>query len=205
MSLTPTQFSLPFRLLRALRGESHPPDTSRIVCLAIVMTLSCLSAAAATEPVEDDQDVPRFRHCYSLKWTSPQRLSCGITGIICLNKERWSAGPSVSGILLQAEPGIGGLKVALGYGFVSSVRTFTGEDLGLLGHLGIPWLGYAAKVSLLRTAYNPWHVAPGQTYLGLDLQANILLINIDLALLRHIDGNRPNREWLFVWGVGVGF
>ncbi len=179
---------------------------SGCVRIAAILALAAgLGGTLEAQEAQEKQGAPRFRHTYSLKWTSPQRLACGITGIICLNEVRWEAGPSVSGILVQAEPGIGGLKVALGYGFVSSVRTFTGDELGLLGHLGIPWLGYAAKVALLRTAYNPWHAAAGQTYLGLDLQANVLLLNVDLGLFRHIDGDRPNREWLFVWGVGMGF
>lgn len=201
--VTPRSF---LRGLRVLRDEPHLSRLTKRCRIAILLILAGIGANATAQDADSGtREAPRFRHSYSLKWTSPQRLACGITGIICLKKERWSAGPSVSGILLQAEPGIGGLKVALGYGFVSSVRTFTGDDLGFLGHLGIPWLGYAAKVALLRTAYNSWHAEAGQTYLGLDLQANILLVNVNMGLLRHIDGDRPEREWLFVWGVGMGF
>jgi hypothetical protein len=176
----------------------------------VVLACCACCVAASPEPATADSvpiHIPRFRHTYSLQWCFPQRLSCGITGIISLNQERWSTdvGASVAGILLQAEPGIGGLKVGAGWGFVSSTRDFTGHKLGFLGHLGIPWVGYAFKAICLRTMYNPWHAPAGQTYLGVEAQANLLMLNMNLGLMGQIDGSDRSRPVIASWGVGVGF
>jgi hypothetical protein len=186
--------------LSALHPAVHLPAAAAVLVVLI--------AAPAAQAEPDDgapERGPLFRHTYSIKWTYPQGLASGITAILCTNRDRWSSGPSVSGVVMQAEPGIGGLKLGVGWGFVSSVRTFTGDSLGFLGHMGIPWFGYAVKVVALRTAYEPWGVAAGQTYLGLDLQADLVMLNLNIGLLRHVDGDRPGREWALTWGLGYGF
>jgi hypothetical protein len=174
----------------------------------------CCSACCLAQPLEatasDDAvpvHIPRFRHTYSLTYCFPQYVSCGITGIISFDQKRWSTdvGATVAGLLLQAEPGLGGLKVGLGYGFLSSTRNFSGRRLGLLGFMGIPYLGFALKAIALRTAYMPWHLPAGQLYIGAEAQANLLMLNVNLGLLAQVDGTDWSRPWAATWGVGVGF
>ena len=172
------------------------------------------AAAAAAAPLAstsaDDTvapHIPRFRHTYSITCSFPQYVSCGITGIICLNQKRWSTdvGASVAGLLVQLEPGLGGVKLAAGYGFISSTRNFTGHRLGPLGHMGIPYLGYALKAVVLRTAYRPWNLPAGGSYAGAEAQFNFLMLDLRAGVLGQVDGRDWTRPWAATWGVGVGF
>lgn len=171
----------------------------------IAATVLVTGVAFGEEPSAPPERGPFLRHTYSLTWNYPQKLTCGITGIFCLNRRRWNTGPSVAGIVLQAQPGMGGLRASLGYGFIWSVRALTGQDLGPVGHMGIPWLGYALKATLLRTMHDPWGVPAGQLYAGLTAQANLLMLNLDLGVLRHAAGDDGSRPWVFTWAVGMGF
>ena len=40
---------------------------------------------------------------------------------------------------------------------------------------------------------------------GGELQATVLLLNMAVGLLRHIEGDQRAFPWLFTWSVGLGF
>jgi hypothetical protein len=67
-------------------------------------------------------------------------------------------------------------------------------------------IGFAAKASALYTWGEPWKdVAPRQTYVGLEAEMTILYINGTAGIFRHVAGDDRGRDWLFSWGLGIGF
>lgn len=91
------------------------------------------------------------------------------------------------GLLIQAEPGIGGGKIALG----------VAKGLPPLG-------GVALKGVVLRTWGKPLWTETGRTYAGGELDAGIFL-KISLGVLRRVDGPSGERDTIATGGIGFGF
>ncbi|MBA4388024.1 MAG: hypothetical protein C0404_08590 [Verrucomicrobia bacterium] len=85
-------------------------------------------------------------------------------------------------LILQLEAGEDGGKLQFGLG-----------ELYMAG-----WLG---KVSLLRTWNDPAGTDPDETYLGLEAQLNIFLLNTSIGLYAN---TRDAGDTLVTWSAGIG-
>lgn len=86
---------------------------------------------------------------------------------------------------LQVEGGEGGGKLQCGYG---------------------AWymIGWAAKLSILRTWGETLELEPEQTYLGGELQLNCFLLNSSVGFYSELDGDGED-ETLVTLSAGIGF
>ena len=106
--------------------------------------------------------------------------------------------PQAAGLLLQVEPGRGGVRLNAGYaaGFF---------EKGLLG-IRVPLLAVAwsAKASVLRTWGDPMGLEPNQTFVGPEFDLTMYYVKLSVGYLWHVagDGEKKNQ---FTWGVGVLF
>ena len=98
-----------------------------------------------------------------------------------------------SGLLHQAQPGLGGGKASAGWAVA-----FLGEE-PYLPAMG----GLAVKASVLRTWGNPHGVQAGDTYAGPELDVNLLYAKLSGGVMWRLGGSEHRA--IFVWGVGAGF
>lgn len=134
---------------------------------------------------------------YSIRLSTPQSFSASLGVVLgsgeCRRTSIWS-GCHGQGILIQVEPGFGGIKGSLGY---ADVRT--------LSHGGPAISGWGMKASVLHT-WGDAHAGSGDdVYAGLEAEANLLFLNFALGLLHEVAGESSDPDWLFIAGVGFGF
>jgi hypothetical protein len=91
------------------------------------------------------------------------------------------------GLLLQAEPGLGGGKLAVGYA------------KGLL-----PYAAGGVKATVLRTWGHPWGVPTGKTYLGVEADASFF-VRLSLGALWRTGDHDGSSRFLLTGGLGLGF
>jgi hypothetical protein len=91
------------------------------------------------------------------------------------------------GLLLQAEPGLGGGKVAVGYAS------------GL-----VPYAAWGLKGTALRTWGHPWGVPTGKTYLGIEADASFF-VKLSLGVLWRTGDHDGSSRMLLTGGLGLGF
>ena len=101
--------------------------------------------------------------------------------------------PSPRGLLIQAEGGVGGLKVGAG-----PVFTYCHTVLGALG-------AGAVQAAYARTWGNPLGTEPDLNYAGGELRLGLVDWRVTLGLLKRAGGAERGANWLFTWGIARGF
>jgi hypothetical protein len=101
--------------------------------------------------------------------------------------------PSPRGVLVQAEAGVGGLKIGAG-----PVFTYCHTALGSLG-------AGALQATYARTWGNPLSTEPDLNYAGGELRLGLIDWRLTLGLLKRAGGDDRGADWLFTWGVARGF
>jgi hypothetical protein len=119
---------------------------------------------------------------------SPLKLSANLGIRIGLTKDG-QAGTG-QGILLQAQPGLGGVAVNVGWTPVA------------LPAWGAQAVGFAVKARLLRSWGSPMAVEPNQTFAGLELEV-AWIVKVSLGVLQRVQSG-PGKATVFTWSIGVG-
>jgi hypothetical protein len=94
------------------------------------------------------------------------------------------------GFLLQAQPGIGGGALNLGFVPVSFYAQ------------GMQAISFGVKARLLRTWGSPWGTEPGRTYAGFEAGA-ALGVKVAVGVLWKVDSG-PGDDTIVTWSVGLG-
>ena len=95
------------------------------------------------------------------------------------------------GLLLQVQPGLGGVSFNLGFAPVA------------LPSWGTQAVGLAIKARVLRTWDDPWGgLAPDQTYAGGEV-ALAWIIKISFGVVTRLNDG-VGKKTIFTWSVGVG-
>jgi hypothetical protein len=95
------------------------------------------------------------------------------------------------GFLLQAQPGLGGIAVNLGWTPIA------------LPAWGTQAVGFVIKARYLRTWDEPWGgLEPGQDYVGGEL-ALAWIVKLSAGVLTRV-GSGEGKDTVFTWSVGVG-
>jgi hypothetical protein len=125
-------------------------------------------------------EVDRWQFVYGFQITTPQKLSASVGTLVSLR-----ARGSDDGLLLQIEPGLGGIKGALGYGARGAL------------------FGWSARVAGLRTWGDPWGADSDTTYVGPEATFSFFSLKVGLGALRQVSGD--DDDWLCTAGLGIGF
>ena len=185
----------------------------------LALTMSTLSALAAT-PLEDATEhgatspdittsileeqqttesrvvgLSRFRVSY------PQRVS-GALGAMWVRQPTsydCSAVCDFKGPFVQAEPGLSGGQLSVGYAALKA------EKRNNKHFLSRTFLGYGIRAALLRTWNDASLTPPDQTLLGVEADLSIIHINFSLAVFHHVGSGDPDDPWIVSGGIGVGF
>ena len=161
----------------------HPARSSRARSAALqaspkVLLLVLLAAPAAAEPA------------LSAEFGSPLKLSANL-GIRIGAAGSSDVEPGTGrGLLLQVQPGLGGVAVNVGWTPVA------------LPAWGTQAVGFAVKARLLRSWGSPMTVEPGQTFAGLELDV-AWIVKVSLGVLQRVQSG-PGKATVFTWSVGVG-
>jgi hypothetical protein len=137
-----------------------------------------------------EYDIKRWQLVYGFQVTTPQKLSASLGTIVSLRSEGFHSahhGPEGDGLLLQIEPGLGGVKGAVGYG-----ATATG---GLAG--------WSARLAGLRTWGDPWGADSDATYVGPEATFSFVFLKAGCGVMRQVSGD--DDDWLFTAMLGFGF
>ncbi len=102
------------------------------------------------------------------------------------------------GFIAALEPGLGGVKMSLGWARVTGKTNQSGS------FLKAGFIGTAYKVTVLRTWGDLGWVEGGRTYAGLELGVPVAQANIGLGLLYRVD-NGDGGRWMVTGGAGWGF
>jgi hypothetical protein len=144
---------------------------------AALAVCAARSAAAEIEPA------------FNAEVGGPQKLSANL-GI------RIAAGSAGArgygrGFVLQAQPGLGGGSLNVGW-----------MPLSFAAH-GTQAIGGGLKARLLRTWGSPWGADADRTYAGVEAAA-VIGVKASVGVLWRI-GSAPGRRTVVSWGLGVGF
>jgi hypothetical protein len=134
--------------------------------------------------------VERTWFAYGVRYTQPQKAAASLTIMRAMETDT----KMVTGWFAQAEPGLGGGKVSVGFG------ALTPSDHALLP----PIFGAGAKASLLRTWGSPQGAPSGQTLLGPEIDLALPYVKLSTGYLWRV-GGATETGGQFTWGVGVGF
>lgn len=151
-------------------------------------TILALLAGAALAAVPARAEEPaggRLEPALNVEFGSPLWLSANLGVRVALGE----AGTG-RGLLLQAQPGVGG--GALNVGFVPV--SFYAQ--------GTQALAIGVKARLVRTWGSPWGTEPGRTYAG--FEAGVAVgVKLAAGVLWKVDSG-PGDERIFTWSVGLG-
>jgi hypothetical protein len=159
------------------------------------------------QPVEVTESGIRAHSTMSVRLSAPQIISAS-WGVVFGTKKCMVRGDIkedcyLDGLLMQIEPGLGGLKGSVGIAKISSAPE------ALRGMMELPISAMDLKASAFRTwdlstlaATGPFSAA-AQTYAGLEGDINVSMVKFSLGLLKKLDGGGP--DWLLTGGVGYGF
>ncbi|HVR72421.1 MAG TPA: hypothetical protein VMT87_16410 [Vicinamibacteria bacterium] len=101
--------------------------------------------------------------------------------------------PSPRGWLLQAEGGLGGVKLSGGPAFTYCQTVF--------GSLGAA----ALQATWARTWGRPLGTEPDLSYVGGELDIGLIDWRVTLGLLKRTGTATEGANWLFTWGIARGF
>jgi hypothetical protein len=141
--------------------------------------LLCLFASPAAAEVEP---------ALSAEFGSPLRLSANLG--VRIGSARDGEPGTGRGLLLQAQPGLGGVALNVGWTPVA------------LPAWGTQAVGFAVKARVLRSWRSPLAVEPNQTFAGAELDV-AWIVKVSVGVLRRIQSG-PGKATVFTWSVGVG-
>jgi hypothetical protein len=131
---------------------------------------------------------------FSVRVSNPQILSMSfgyVIGKMDFDFLAWER----SGVFLEADIGLGGIK--------GSVGAISQAGLGFL------LIGSDIKASVLRTWVLSGSVAPGQTYVGGEVDLYAFIAKFSFGVFHRISDPGPlsqeESDWLLSLGVGLGF
>jgi hypothetical protein len=158
--------------------------------ILVVAMLLCASSAEAKRPAGWKPQLQTW-FSYGVRWTSPQEGAVSLTAMRAWEgDEGW-----VNGWFLQAEPGLAGGKLSVGYGLLApSERTWLPPEFAA----GI-------KASVLRTWGTPSDVPGATTLLGPELDITVFRVKASVGWLGKVGGPPDAPSGVFTWGLGVGF
>jgi hypothetical protein len=93
-------------------------------------------------------------------------------------------------LLLQVQPGLGGVALNVGWTPVA------------LPAWGTQAVGFAVKARLLRSWGTPMAVEPKQTFAGAELEV-AWIVKVSFGVLQRVQSG-PGKATVFTWSVGVG-
>lgn len=163
--------------------DNQMKRSATVSVLALALAATCATAAEPESPPSKNTHFVAGGQV-----TTPQQLSVSVGTIISVKGSGFESGHHGSegeGILLQIEPGLGGLKGPLGYGFVGGVVTGS------------------ARLSVLRTWGDPWGADGDETYLGPEVTATYI-VKMGVGALYRVSGDQRN-DWILTASLGVGF
>ena len=102
------------------------------------------------------------------------------------------------GFFAGVEPGLGGGRLSLGWARVAGITNRQGSLLRA------GYIGFAPKLTLLRTWGDSGWVERGRTYAGVELGVPVAQASVGIGLLYRVDGGDRGR-WLVTGGAGWGF
>ena len=185
---------------------------TRLLALAMLMALP-LAAAHAEDPVgeltEAEQAVlddylsieRRTVAVIGARLSYPQRVSASLGAMFVRQPADYDCRTvcDFRGPLIQLEPGMDSLQLAVGYGMLVGERkdnSFALSDV---------YVGRGLKGVLLRT----WEGSPlspeTQTLVGVEGEFTVTRVNFSLGVLRSLSGSDPDRRWVATGGIGWGF
>lgn len=163
-----------------LGAATEAPDLKTPFLALLAAAALAAPPAAAEEPAGD-----RVEPALNVELGSPLWLSANLGVRIALGE----AGTG-RGLLLQAQPGVGG--GALNVGFVPV--SFYAQ--------GTQALAIGVKARLVRTWGSPWGTEPGRTYAG--FEAGVAVgVKLSAGLLWKVDSG-PGGDRIVTWSVGLG-
>jgi hypothetical protein len=144
-----------------------------------------VGAALAIPAVAAEQPGHGVEPALNVEFGSPLWLSANLGVRVPLG------GPGTArGLLVQAQPGLGGGALTVGFAPVS----FHAQ--------GTQAIGLAVKARLLRTWGSPWGTEPGVTYAG--FEAGVAMgVKLGAGLLWKV-GSGPGDDRIWTWSVGIG-
>lgn len=135
-----------------------------------------------------DAKQKRTRFVAGAQVTTPQQFSASVGVLISPKSSGFQSGhhgDSGEGLLLQIEPGLGGIKTSVGYGFLGGAATGS------------------ARLSVLRTWGDPWAADPNETYVGPEVTAGYIF-KLGIGAMYRVSGGQGDK-WILTASFGVGF
>ena len=153
--------------------------TNRTAMALLALALAAAPAAAEVEPA------------LSAEVGSPLKLSANVGIRIGIGTVAADETDSGRGLLLQAQPGLGGIAFNAGWTPVA------------LPAWGTQAVGFAVKARYLRTWGDPWGgLEPDQDYVGGEL-ALAWIVKVSVGVLTRV-GSGSGPGTIVTWSVGVG-
>ncbi|MCU0241976.1 MAG: hypothetical protein MUF51_06085 [Vicinamibacteria bacterium] len=130
---------------------------------------------------------------WGVNFGQPHKLS-GSLGLLIGHSDRRTLLPlgTVRGLIVQAEPGLAGGKLAVGF-----TNTY-------LTHWQAQFAGFGARAVLLRTWGRPIRMEPRRTLAGIEIDGS-LYAKVRLGALWPIDNAASSRRAYFSAALGFGF
>ena len=159
---------------------------ARVRAFPLLLIATCIFRAALTAPTEPKASRTIFPS-FGVQAGSPQKLSAPISIAI----GHGGINPYVMRSFgLLAEPGLGGVKMGLGYGQWSQAGP-----------------ARIIAVSALRTWNHPWNAAGNTTYLGLEGRQFLPIPppgwSVNAGVFKSI--HNSSREWIVSGGIGFSW
>ena len=153
--------------------------TNRTAVALLALVLTAAPSAAEVEPA------------LSAEVGSPLKVSANVGIRIGIGTVAVDETDSGRGLLLQAQPGLGGIAFNVGWTPVA------------LPAWGTQAVGFAVKARYLRSWGDPWGgLEPDQDYVGGEV-ALAWIVKVSVGVLTRV-GSGDGKKTTFTWSVGVG-
>jgi hypothetical protein len=159
-------------------------------------------AALTARILQEERDAERRAVALArVRLSFPQRVSATIGAVVARQPKSYDCTSvcEFRGLLLQAEPGLAGGQLAIGWADVM------GESRGNEQFLSRVYLGWGVKAALLRTWGDADLTPPDQTLVGVEGEFTVIQINFSLGLLRALSPDDARDTWIVTGGIGWGF
>jgi hypothetical protein len=156
----------------------------RLTCAVLVLCAAAVAAQARTREL-----VPVWGVAYG----TPQGPSAALgLALGQTDSDQLLRLGSLRGLIVQAEPGLAGGTLAVGF-----TDTY-------LSHLGAQFFGWGLRAAVLRTWGSPREVPAGRTYAGVQLDGS-LYVKVRVGVLWRVGHEADAERTLLAASVGFGF
>lgn len=131
-----------------------------------------------------------FWFSYGVRYTRPQEAALSLTLARAMSTDTFYT----AGWFAQAEPGLGGGKLSVGYAAIDPSNHFWKPFAFAVG----------VKGSVLRTWGYPHGPPPGQTLVGPEVDLTFAYVKVSGGYLWRA-GGAAGRSGRLTWGIGAGF